>query len=377
MIKSAYIHIPFCKEICHYCDFNKYFVARQPVDDYIEMLHKEMQEATKVHSTDHISTIYVGGGTPTALNMEQTEKLLQYIGNVFSVNEDIEYTFEANPNDLSYEKLKLLRDYGVNRLSIGVQSFDEGLLKKVGRTHSNEDVLASIHNARLAGFENVNVDFIYGIPGQTLEQWKTTLEKGFELGVDHFSAYSLIVEPKTVFYIEYSKGKLKLPPQELEATMFEYVMEQMEKHGYTQYEISNFSKKGKQSEHNKTYWNNEYYFGLGAGAHGYINGVRYSNVGPVKQYMDAVEEKGSAVKFSNVVTDKERMEEEMFLGLRKELGVSTKHFEEKFGVPIEEVFLDVLDKNIKNGLLRRDKGHIFLTTKGKLLGNEVFEQFLL
>ncbi|MES1048095.1 oxygen-independent coproporphyrinogen III oxidase [Bacillus thuringiensis] len=378
MVQAAYIHIPFCQHICHYCDFNKVFIERQPVDQYLDYLEKEIINTVQKVPFDSIKTIFVGGGTPTALNMEQTKKLLEIINRhlrPFAPN--CELTFEANPGDLPKEKLNVLLEGGVNRISFGVQTFRDELLEKIGRKHTREDAFLAIREAQEVGFKNINVDIIYALPGQTIEDVKETLDIAFTLGVQHFSAYSLIVEPKTVFYNLMNKGKLRLPSEDHEAKMYEIVMDEMEKHGYNQYEISNFSKGDNKSRHNLTYWNNEEYYGFGAGAHSYVNGERIQNVGPLKQYFNKIDETGFPYLDVHKVTEKERMEEELFLGLRKTKGVSKTAFRNKFNVEMDQVFAKQLQSNQEQGLLEEEDGHVRLTRKGKLLGNEVFQSFLI
>ncbi|KEK26247.1 radical SAM family heme chaperone HemW [Bacillus gaemokensis] len=378
MVQAAYIHIPFCQHICHYCDFNKVFIERQPVDQYLQYLEKEIINTVQKVPFENMKTIFVGGGTPTALNMEQTKELLAIINRrlrPFAPN--CELTFEANPGDLPKEKLNLLLEGGVNRISFGVQTFRDELLEKIGRKHTREDAFVAIREAQEVGLTNINVDLIYALPGQTIEDVKETLDIAFTLGVQHFSAYSLIVEPKTVFYNLMNKGKLRLPGEDHEAKMYEMVMDEMEKHGYHQYEISNFSKEGYESRHNLTYWNNEQYYGFGAGAHSYVNGERIQNVGPLKQYFSKIDETGFPYLDVHEVTIKERMEEELFLGLRKTNGVSKLEFQKKFGVEMDEIFAKQLLSNKEHGLLQDKEKHVCLTRQGKLLGNEVFQSFLM
>lgn len=376
MIQAAYIHIPFCKHICHYCDFNKVFLKGQPVDEYLDCLAKEMKLTLQETPTNNLNSIFIGGGTPTALNEQQLEKLCLMIKDNVPYNKNTEFTFEANPNDLSMEKLKILFSAGVNRISFGVQTFNEELLKKIGRTHRIEDVFHSVEAAKKTGFENISIDLIYSLPGQTVADFKETLETSFSLNIQHYSGYSLIVEPKTVFYNLMDKGKLPLPGEDVEAEMYEILMEEMENHGFRQYEISNFSKPGFESRHNLTYWNNESYYGFGAGAHSYVNGFRISNHGPLKKYMDAIYSSQLPIMNKHEVTRAEKIEEEMFLGLRKTAGVSIEHFIAKFAENPVEIFTDELSDLIERKLIYVTKEHIQLTKKGRLLGNEVFQAFL-
>ena len=377
MIQSAYIHIPFCEHICHYCDFNKVFLQGQPVDEYLQMMKKEMQLQVKTYpSAPELETIFVGGGTPTSLNETQLQYLCDSITETFTLKKDGEYTFEANPGELSREKLEILYQSGVNRLSFGVQSFTDDLLKRIGRTHRAADVYETIEKAQSVGFTNISIDLIYGLPGQTMEDFIDTLDKALALDLPHYSSYSLIVEPKTVFYNLMQKGKLHLPPQDLEASMYEKLMETMEKYNLHQYEISNFARTGFESRHNLTYWNNEEYYGIGAGAHGYTGGNRIANHGPVKKYMTPLQANELPVLETHVVPLNEKMEEEMFLGLRKTAGVSMQHFKDKFFVEMTEVFAKPIEEQTRHGLLVQENDFIRLTEKGKLLGNEVFQAFL-
>ncbi|AJK87082.1 MULTISPECIES: radical SAM family heme chaperone HemW [Lysinibacillus] len=379
MARGVYIHIPFCHQICNYCDFNKFYFKNQPVDEYIEALGKEMALATQKNpeSFRHIETIFLGGGTPTALSPQQLDKLLTLIRTYIPMNSVTEFTSEANPDELSAEKLQVLFEGGVNRLSMGVQSFDQGLLQKIGRTHSNEHVYETIALAKKIGFQNISIDLMYGLPGQTMAQWKDSLEKALALDLPHFSAYSLIVEPKTIFYNQYAKGKLLLPTEDLEADMYDVLMQQMELHGLQQYEISNFAKPGYHSEHNKIYWDNDEYAGFGAGAHGYLAGVRYSNHGPLKKYMETVFAGELPIVHEHEVSQAEKREEQMFLGLRKTEGVKHKIYEEKLKVPIVAHYDSVLKELVSKGLLEHDDVGVRLTRKGRFVGNEVFQQFLL
>jgi putative oxygen-independent coproporphyrinogen III oxidase len=376
MIKAAYIHIPFCQHICHYCDFNKFFLKGQPVDEYLDSLKKEMQITLQESPTEYLQSIFIGGGTPTALNEQQLEKLCRDIKDILPYNSQTEYTFEANPGDLSKEKLEILREAGVNRLSIGVQTFNNDLLQKIGRTHQAEDVFHTVAEAKNLGFKNISVDLIYSLPGQTLEDFRETLKTAFTLDIQHYSGYSLIIEPKTVFYNLMRKGRLPTPGEDVEAQMYDLLMNEMEANGFEQYEISNFSKPGFESRHNLTYWDNDWYYGFGAGAHSYVNGQRISNHGPLKKYMGALDEGRLPILENHEVTLTEQMEEEMFLGLRKNKGVSIPKFTEKFNVDLMKLFAEELEKLTGQGLISFEDNHVKLTRRGRFLGNEVFQSFL-
>ncbi|MFX3674436.1 MAG: radical SAM family heme chaperone HemW [Paenisporosarcina sp.] len=378
MIKGVYIHIPFCHQICHYCDFNKVFFKNQPVDEYIETLGMEMKMFTEKYQDQlHIETIFLGGGTPTSLSPEQLNRLFELIKQYIPSKYLQEFTSEANPDELTLEKLIVMKNNGLNRLSLGVQSFDADILTRLGRTHSNEHVYKTIEMAKDIGFTNISIDLMYGLPGQSMEQWEDTLAKALALNLPHYSAYSLIVEPKTVFYNLMTKGKLLLPGEDLEADMYEVLMREMESKGVRQYEISNFAKPGFHSKHNNLYWDNMSYAGFGAGAHGYARGKRYANIGPIKKYMDVTTAGEFPSLTSHEVTKKEQMEEEMFLGLRKVVGVNKTVFKKKYGLSIEDVYGQVLLKHIKSNSIIMTEEAVSLTQKGRFIGNEIFQSFLI
>lgn len=376
-MRGMYIHIPFCHQICHYCDFNKVFFKNQPVDEYIESMGQELaimrQEGI---SFKEVETVFLGGGTPTSLSEKQLERLLEIIHEYVDVSSLKEFSTEANPDELTYGKLIVLKNGGVDRLSIGVQSFNADLLKKIGRTHGPDDAARVVGEARKAGFDNISIDLIYGLPGQTIEQWQDTLDKALALDLPHYSGYSLIVEPKTVFYNLMNKGKLPLPGEDIETEMFTMLIEQMESKGRKRYEISNFATPGHESIHNLIYWENATYAGVGAGAHGYVDGIRYSNIGPIAKYMEKTALGERPVQQTHVVTATEAMEEEMFLGLRKTNGVSVSLFKEKFGQSLAEVYGETLHSLIKDGLVERLDDAVKLTHRGVYRGNDVFQQFL-
>ncbi|GGI40110.1 radical SAM family heme chaperone HemW [Mammaliicoccus stepanovicii] len=371
MAKSVYIHIPFCVRICTYCDFNKFYIANQPVDEYLDCLIDEMS----TRKDKVVETIFVGGGTPTALSVVQLEKLLKAINDLFTVT--AEYTFEANPDELTEEKIKLLKAYGVNRLSLGVQTFDDELLKVLGRTHQSDDIEKAVKLSRKHNIGSVSLDLMFHLPGQTIEQFDDSLNKALSLDIDHISSYALILEPKTQFYNLYRKGKLKLPNEDLGEEMYQLLQKKMKSSHLNQYEISNFSRTGHESLHNKVYWKNEEYYGFGAGAHGYVDGIRYSNINPVNQYIKKLTNKEMPILQNSKVSIKEQMEEEMFLGLRMTEGVSKIKFQNKFNQSIEDVFGEDVKELINNELLIDNNDYLYLSKRGQIIGNEVFERFLL
>ncbi|MBF7018562.1 oxygen-independent coproporphyrinogen III oxidase [Staphylococcus sp. 18_1_E_LY] len=370
-VKSAYIHIPFCVKICTYCDFNKYFIQNQPVDHYLDCLIKEME----MSETRELQTMFVGGGTPTALDVHQLEKLLIAINNLFTITG--EYSFEANPDELTIEKLQLLKRYGVNRLSMGVQTFNPKLLEVLGRSHKTEDIYSAVENARTVGFESISLDLMYQLPQQSLEDFKESLDLALALDIDHISSYGLILEPQTQFYNMYRKGKLSMPNEDVGEAMYEYLITRMHSSEMHQYELSNFGKVGHESEHNKVYWKNEGYYGFGAGASGYVDGERYTNVNPVNHYIKKIENNERPILHATQPTRTEQMEEEMFLGLRMNQGVSISRFHEKFDISINEIFGQTLSDLLERGLIKQSDDYFSLTERGKVIGNEVFEAFLL
>lgn len=375
MITSAYIHIPFCEKICHYCDFTKFFYEEKMADEYLMALNNEMN--FYIQSKQKMRTIYVGGGTPTALNAKQLETLLKMIEAKFFTADALEYTFEANPGDLDEEKIKLLKKYNVSRISMGVQTFDDEQLETLGRLHRIKDVEENIETLLKHDFKNISIDLMYGLPNQSLADFERSIDKALSYDLPHYSSYALQIEPKTIFYQRYMKGKLHKAPDELEASMFELLISKMKEKNKTQYEVSNFSEPGYESMHNLTYWDNAYYYGFGAGASGYLPGVRTINYRPFPSYVKAALETGEPVLTKEIITVKEEIEEQMFLGLRKRAGVSKVVFENRFGFSFDLFYREAIDELIKRGWLEESNDAIRMTESGQLFGNSVFQQFLL
>ena len=369
---SAYVHIPFCTQICYYCDFSKVFIKNQPVDSYLEHLLEEFRS----YDIQKLRTLYIGGGTPTALSASQLEVLLKGLTENLDLSALEELTIEANPGDLDEDKIAVLKNSAVNRVSLGVQTFDDKMLKKIGRSHLEQDIYENIDRLKLAGFDNISIDLIYALPGQTMEQVKDNVAKAIGLDIPHMSLYSLILENHTVFMNRMRRGKLPLPKEELEAEMFEYIIAELERAGFEHYEISNFSKSGFESRHNLMYWDNAEYYGIGAGASGYVNGIRYKNHGPIRHYLSAVEE-GNARITEEHLSQKEQMEEEMFLGLRKKSGVSMARFEEKFGRSFDGLYGEIVRDLVQKGLMQIEGDRVRMTKRGLFLGDIVAERFIL
>ncbi|KIQ76456.1 coproporphyrinogen III oxidase [Streptococcus equi subsp. zooepidemicus] len=366
------MHIPFCTQICYYCDFSKVFIKNQPVDAYLEALIKEFES----YQINSLKTLYIGGGTPTAITAKQLDYLLSHLQQHLQLDQLEEFTIEANPGDLTEDKIAVLRQSAVNRISLGVQTFNDKQLKQIGRSHTEAQIYTTIASLKEAGFQNMSIDLIYALPGQTIQQVKENVAKALALDIPHLSLYSLILEHHTVFMNKMRRGKLQLPTEDLEAEMFEYIISEMEANGFEHYEISNFTKPGFESRHNLMYWNNDEYFGCGAGASGYLNGIRYRNRIPIQHYLKAVAD-GNARLSEEVLTKEEMMEEELFLGLRKKSGVSVSRFQEKFGLSFESRYGPVVRELQNQGLLVEDKDFVRMTKKGLFLGDSVAEKFIL
>lgn len=370
--ESAYVHIPFCTQICYYCDFSKVFIKNQPVDDYLRALIAEFRS----FGIKKLRTIYIGGGTPTSITAQQLDYLLTELVKDLDLPYLEEFTIEANPGDLTPDKIEVMKKSAVNRVSLGVQTFNDKHLKQIGRSHNEAQIYSTIDSLKEAGFHNISIDLIYALPGQTLDQVKENVAKALALDIPHLSLYSLILEHHTIFMNKMRRGKLNLPTEDLEAEMFTYIINEMEANGFEHYEISNFSKPGFYSQHNLMYWNNDEYYGCGAGASGYLDGVRYRNRVPIQHYLSAVEA-GDTRLTNEVLTANEKMEEELFLGLRKKTGVSKSRFQGKFGISFDSRYGQIVDKLVKRGLLQEDQDQVRMTKKGLFLGDSVAEEFIL
>ncbi len=377
-VDALYVHIPFCPHKCFYCDFNSYVVeSEDPVWQYLYALERELEWTAGLQPDVPLQTVFVGGGTPTALNVAQMEFFLQSLQRTFGVRlaPGAEFTMEANPGTVAADKLAVMRAGGVNRLSFGAQTFDEQLLKEIGRIHSAADVTQSVALARAAGFTNLSVDLMFGLPRQTAVMLQDSVERALALGLPHLSIYGLKIEENTLFHSLYMKNELLLPDEEVELAMYVDLMERLANAGYEQYEISNFARAGYKSRHNLTYWRNRAYYGVGAGAHGYVNGLRHVNVKGVQAYIQASRE-GFPRLETQVISPLEAMEDFMMVGLRVLEGVRTDDFRAQFGEPLERRFAAVLDTLCARGLLTATAGGYRLTRAGIVLGNEVFAAFL-
>lgn len=376
--QAVYIHIPFCTNKCFYCDFNSYVLKDQPVMDYLRALDLEMELTVQETPPGEIKSIFVGGGTPTVLKPDEMEFFLSSVRRHFpNWAADIEFSMEANPGTTDREKLAVMKAGGVNRVSFGVQAFQNELLSGIGRIHNTDDVFRSLENARAAGLDNLSIDLMFGLPNQTIEMLDYSVSRALELGLPHYSIYSLKVEENTLFHTMYQKNQLPLPAEEDELNMYLLLMERMEQAGYKQYEISNFAKPGFESRHNMTYWRNEDYYGLGAGAHGYVNRWRHVNIKGVNPYNEATQQ-GRPILERFEISREEAMEDFVMVGLRVLEGISDERFRSQFGLSLDEVFGGQFSKLLDAGLLERTAtaGGYRLSRKGILFGNEVFAEFV-
>ncbi len=374
---AVYIHIPFCRWRCSYCDFNIYAGMQRWFAPYIEALGKEIRRFGERAGRPLARTIYIGGGTPSLLPLSLLTRLFEALHEAFRIPQGIEITMEANPSGLSVPYLEGVRQLGVNRISFGVQSAHPEELRLLRRDHTFEDACAHIAMARAAGFTNLNVDLIYGLPGQTLSRWQETLEAVLALRPEHLSAYALIVEERTTLHRWIREGRVPAPDPDLAAEMYEWTRDRLAEAGYRHYEISNWARPGHESRHNLVYWRYEPYIGFGAGAHSFIDGRRWMNVLHPKVYIHRIEQGESPIAEEEPLDPRTRMAEMIMLGLRLvEEGIEDARFRARFGQGIREVYGSVVGELEELGLVRWDGTRLRLTGRGLLLGNEVFWRFL-
>ena len=369
---SLYVHIPFCKQKCLYCDFPSYAGKEKLMNEYITALNKEILQKAKGYS---INSIFIGGGTPSYLNNSNLQSLLSTL-NKLNLKEDLEFTVECNPGTLNKNNLEIMKKNNVNRISMGLQSTKNSILKEIGRIHTYEDFKNNYLLARKLGFNNINIDLMFGLPNQTLEDWKNSLEEIIKLEPDHISAYSLIIEEGTCFYNLYEQDKLNLPDEEKERMMSLIAKEILVKHNYHQYEISNFAKKDKECFHNKVYWKCNEYLGLGVSASSFIDRKRIKNIDNIEKYIQRINKNEDIVEEVHVNDIKDDMEEFVFMGLRMVEGISIDEFKKKFNKDIYEVYGEVIQKNIKRELLICNSENLYLSLKGIEISNYVMSDFI-
>jgi oxygen-independent coproporphyrinogen III oxidase len=378
---SLYLHIPFCHTRCHYCDFNTYAGMLPLREPYVRALQTEIALAGAMAQLPdggrrRSRTIFFGGGTPSLLSVQQITRLLQACYQAFAVDEHAEISMEGNPGTLSPGQLQGLRLAGVNRLSFGAQTFDAGLLQTLGRIHSPEAIVQAVESARSAGFTSINLDFMFGLPGQTMQQWQETLDQALKLRPEHLSLYSLIIEEGTSFFTWTHEGRIVPGDEDLCADMYEYAEERLRAEGYENYEISNWALPGHQCRHNMTYWWNLPYIGMGAGAHSFFAGKRFSDVLNPQEYLRLLKAGQLPVAESEEVTRLQEMTETSFLGLRTAMGLHLPTFLERFHESFTSFVGERLRAVEEAGLLEQKQDWLYLSERGRLLGNEVFYRLL-
>ncbi len=376
MGKGLYVHVPFCIKKCNYCDFNSFKLNQEDKKAYIESIITEMKIYSKQFNKDYFSTVFIGGGTPSILENKELKLLIDNIKDNFNIADDAEISIEANPGTLTKEKLETLYLGGVNRLSMGLQSSDKKHLESLGRIHSYEEFKKNFEIAREVGFENINVDLMFSLPNQTIEQWKQTLEDVVKLNPTHISAYSLIIEDETVFGKLYDEGKLELLDEELDLKMYYYTRDYLKENGYNQYEISNYAKNKKECKHNVLYWKCGQYLGLGPGSHSYLNEERFSNCKDIKTYCEKLRAFELPIEHIEKLDKQDMMEEKIFMGLRMNEGINLKKFNEKFKVDFMQIYKNEVESLKNSGLVEIINSRLCLTNKGIDISNKVFVEFL-
>ena len=369
---ELYIHIPFCVQKCQYCDFLSGPSDQETRDRYIKALRAEIQAVQGVEAYEIVS-VFIGGGTPSVLKAEAIASIMETIQKKFCFSPDAEITIESNPGTVDLAKLNAYRETGINRLSLGLQSTDSKELRMLGRIHTYEEFLQSYQWAREAGFQNINIDLMFAIPGQTGEAWRAHLRQVAELKPEHISAYSLIIEEGTPF----AECELDLPDEDTEYQMYEDTAEILERYGYRQYEISNYAKQGYMCRHNAGYWQRLEYLGFGLGASSLYGGMRFSNTHQMQEYLKESRNPDQIRKDVTVLSRNEQIEEFMFLGLRMTEGISEKKFEENFDVRLMDIYGDILQKYEETGFMEHIETKWRLTRKGIHVSNHILADFLL
>ncbi len=360
-MKAIYIHIPFCSSICTYCDFCKLYYNKKFIKDYLNSLENEI---SCTYKGEKVKTIYIGGGTPSTLNIEDLKHLFK-ITEMIDKSEVIEYTIECNIEDLTTEKLKLFKENGINRLSIGVQSFNDKILKILGRNHNKKMVFDMIKEAKKIGINNINIDLIYGVNGQSLDDLKEDIKLFLKLDIPHVSFYSLIIEPHTKLYID----SFKEIDEDLNIKMYEHINKVLKDYKYIHYEISNYAKEGYESKHNLVYWHNEQYYGFGLGASSYVGNIRYDNTRNLKAYINQ-----NYIADKNILTELETMQNEMILGLRLKQGINKDIFYNKYNKRIEEVFN--IDNLLQDGHLIDKNKFLYIPENKWFISNFTLLHFI-
>lgn len=382
---SIYLHIPFCRSKCTYCAFNTYIKLEHLIEPFVDALIGEIDVVGHSKPDAHVHTIFFGGGTPSLLKPEQISRILVALQEHFVVNDDAEISLEANPNDINRQYLAELRAAGVNRLSLGVQSTNDHELKLFARRHDNDQVAGAVMAARVSGFNSLNIDLIYGIPHQTLDSWQWTLQQTLTLQPDHLSLYALGLEEGTPLRDWVQQGRLPMPDDDLAADMYDLATDMLEAHGFAQYEISNWARPGHACQHNLQYWRNLPYIGLGPGAHGYADNVRYWTILSPKRYIEVIQGENGCWEFPRTpatdqaaaVEREDEISETLIMSLRlTQEGVDRQVFRQRFGQDLLEIHGPVIEKYVRYGLLDVDERRVRLTKRGRLLSNTVFRELV-
>lgn len=373
---GLYIHIPFCVKKCEYCDFLSWNAGEEERQQYVAALLSEIESYREFAKGYRVSTIFIGGGTPSVLLPKQMEDILQKIYEIFELERRPEITVEVNPGTVDEEKLRCYKENGVNRLSMGLQSVKDEKLRLLGRIHTYQEFVESYELARKAGFDNISIDLISSVPGQTLQEWKEELETAAAQNPEHISVYQLIIEEGTPFYEKYAEHPELLPDEETSREIYLWTGKFLKEAGYEQYEISNYAKPGKESRHNLKYWERGDYLGLGLGAASMVRNIRMSNTKDMRTYLERCDKPKTMREDVQFLEEPRQMEEFMFLGLRKTRGVSKKEFKRIFGREMDMVYEKALHKCLENGMLLEHKDRIFLSEEGTLLSNMVLSEFL-
>lgn len=378
---GVYVHIPFCAQKCHYCDFYSIVVGDREkflavTDNYLSSLRQETLFYRSCIKEGTFSSLFIGGGTPSLLRPEELAELITFLLTHLPFQRKPEITLEANPNSLTADGLELLAKAGVNRISLGVQAFQNELLAVLGRAHGEVDVVDSVDLIRRSGIDNINIDLIFGLPGQTYAQWEESLQKTVDLQIQHVSCYNLIIEEGTPFHKWYELGLLKLPSGDEEAVMYDAARTILRSAGFEHYEISNFSLPGKKARHNLLYWHNRSFIGLGAAATGYLNMVRYTNVADVEQYIGGWHQGRPVLAASERISLQQEMDETMMVGMRLLAGVSERNFEKRYGKSFMSVYAKPIKSLLQRGLVQYKDGFLKVTERGLYLENMVSAAFL-
>lgn len=376
MDMGIYIHIPFCISKCLYCDFNSHINKKDIIEKYVNYLKKEISLYSNIFSNHIVNTVFIGGGTPSCISGKYIYEILEHLNKMVNVDTHSEITIEVNPKTLDSEKLSIYRKTGINRISMGVQSFNDNILKQIGRVHSAEDVLQTYKLIRKHGFSNVNFDIMFNLPNQTLDDLLDTLRKTISLDVEHISYYSLKLEEGTPFYKSYEKSELKLPDEDTERDMYHFGINLLNNNGYYHYEISNFSKKSCECKHNLKYWKLKPYVGLGLSAHSNVNNERYGNTPDFNKYFTSIDKEILPIQQKEYINREMEMSEYLILGLRLINGININNFNSRYKIDFANKFGHIIQKHIKQELLSRDEDSIKLTKKGLDLCNLVFMDLL-